>query len=906
MKRFICLLALVSVIFLPDSPTIAGPMAGADAQNQFAEWVQEHGGTHIDFEGLAAGTLLDSQVASLGVTFKSIRNPDGTAISKPVVVILSGGSNEISGTPSWGSGSDGRVAYEVTFANPQRWAGLYRHWHNKYTITRFYNPSGQLIYTFQNYEQAPEGFSKIFFGYLVESDDAAHWIGRIECDGDMPAPDNRLVGYADDLYYGTADVSEAPPFMVTSATATIDPQKTDELTILASIRNLTLVNGQSVLFQAGLFADEIPVGKFQQEGQKYTYTGQKGGPGLSKLILDLEQGKATFIAKEILLTGFSNPLPIRLATGEFDQCSMIVFDVEGNLWSFKSAENASFPCVIPDAPELSVMGLYVGKAQNITVSAKIAPYEGLAENSIELVRVDKDLNVMGTPLCSLLDNGNAQNGDQSAGDRVFSCIGGLKAKAPGTINLAVRALVGDMPIFSPAVALEAFNEVTQAKFNETVQAHAKAVGIWKKKASQYGVTREARIKAAREIKKVPGIKDAGLSPDNATIWVDFQSGIEGALLIKSGSGGDPGLARVPTPAARTDTSHPTAMQTPSSADNPPRIVAGSASDSKVGNCKVFVYDPFLDELGKWDVADELKDLFANPDDQEQFKVTYLRDTDCTVAALKNLTDYGTVILGGHGGSTARGDLLVATREVFNKLGKTYKFGVSSRSLARVWYEELDEYYFAFKPNFVTGLSGSFKNSIVYVGTCFSAYNNMFARAFLKKGAKAYFGYSWITDGSVTIPTAKRLFNGLVSQHMNTAEAMASVRRKYGAGPFRGVGKEPVKYSCSKNPYALYKYAAASLETWGDQLWIYADNSTKVEKDVLLGSGHYFPLEGHWTSGNTFTINIDKYKNGNSVYTGKLEITLDLEPGSQEIRGIKLFTFVLAEVYTLPEHGYTSI
>src|SRR5512137_316337 len=117
MKRFVCLLALVSVIFFPHSQAIAGPTAGAEAQKQFAEWVQEHGGTHIDFEGLAAGTLLDSQYASLGVTFKSIRNPDGTAISKPLVVILFGGSNEISGTPSWGSGSDGRVAYEIKFAN---------------------------------------------------------------------------------------------------------------------------------------------------------------------------------------------------------------------------------------------------------------------------------------------------------------------------------------------------------------------------------------------------------------------------------------------------------------------------------------------------------------------------------------------------------------------------------------------------------------------------------------------------------------------------------------------------------------------------------------------------------------------------------------------------------------------
>ena len=341
MKRFLCLLALVSAIFVLTSQAIAGPMAGTDAQKQFAEWVQEHGGTHIDFEDLAAGTLLDSQYASLGVTFKSIRNPDGTAISKPVVVILSGGSNEISGTPSWGSGSDGRVAYEIKFANPQRWAGLYRHWHNQYTITRFYNPSGQLIYTFQNYEQAPEGFSKIFFGYLVESDDAAHWISRIECDGDLPAPDNRLVGYTDDLYYGTADVSEAPPFMVTSATATINPAKASQFRIKGQVRGFSLTAAETVLFEAGIFSEEIPLGSFEQSGQKYTYTGQRGKNGLFVLEIDLAEGTFTATGKNLILSGFTNPLPVKLQAGSFQECSMVRFRVAGTKWTFNSKSRCS-------------------------------------------------------------------------------------------------------------------------------------------------------------------------------------------------------------------------------------------------------------------------------------------------------------------------------------------------------------------------------------------------------------------------------------------------------------------------------------------------------------------------------------------------------------------------------------
>ena len=203
MKTLIRLLGLILIAILETSHGIAGPMMGDAAKTQFSGWVSTLGGTYLSFDELSAGTQLSNQYASKGVTFNSIRDPDGTSISKPVVVISYGGSMEISGEPSWGTGSDGRVAYQIQFSTPQRWAGLVRHWDNYYTITNFYNPSGNLIYSFQGIQQTAWG-NKTFMGYLADSSDTGQWISRIECDGTTDSTGTRQVGYADDLYFGTA------------------------------------------------------------------------------------------------------------------------------------------------------------------------------------------------------------------------------------------------------------------------------------------------------------------------------------------------------------------------------------------------------------------------------------------------------------------------------------------------------------------------------------------------------------------------------------------------------------------------------------------------------------------------------------------------------------------------------
>ena len=206
MKRCLVTLTLIVVLCLPlshaSAAVITGLGLGSDAQNTFDDWVSTFGGNYIDFEDLTPGTHLTSHYSLLGVNFKSTINYNGSPISNYVYVHNSI-TNEIIGSPFSGAGMDGRVVYEVQFDNPQRWAGLTRHWLNTSTITNFYNETGDLIVTVQGYGDST--WTPIFAGYLAETDDLTQWVKTIECTG-TGVPSSRQVGLTDNVYFGTSAV----------------------------------------------------------------------------------------------------------------------------------------------------------------------------------------------------------------------------------------------------------------------------------------------------------------------------------------------------------------------------------------------------------------------------------------------------------------------------------------------------------------------------------------------------------------------------------------------------------------------------------------------------------------------------------------------------------------------------
>ncbi len=204
MRTKLMMLLAILVLSLPPSPSLAGGKTGAAAETDFSSWITTYGGTHYDFENLTWGSYLSSLS---GVSFQGILDPYGNAISLPVLVSGFNGNYshpyEIVGTPYASGSDDGRVVYEMTFDTPQRWAAVARQWYIPGTVTKFYNEAGDLIYQYGSGEGT--GWARYFIGYLA--DDTSHWIKKIVCDGVDLGDYNRQVGYTDDLYFGTADVT---------------------------------------------------------------------------------------------------------------------------------------------------------------------------------------------------------------------------------------------------------------------------------------------------------------------------------------------------------------------------------------------------------------------------------------------------------------------------------------------------------------------------------------------------------------------------------------------------------------------------------------------------------------------------------------------------------------------------
>jgi hypothetical protein len=732
----------------------AGPMIGPAAQTQFASWYGAHGGHYLDFEELATGTQLDNEYSvTHGVNFKSIRDPNGSTINKPMVVLPFGGSQEISGEPSWGNTSDGRVVYEVTFTSPQRWAGLARHWDNFYTVTKFYNASG-LLYTFQNL-QSVNGWNKTFLGYLVDSDDPSQWITRIECDGTEPSPGNKQVGYSDDLYFGTAAVAPS-----------------------------------------------------------------------------------------------TSPLT--------------------------------------QTPQATPRGLLLGKATNVKVQVQSTSNALL---NVELYRADASLNPTGAPLCTLLDNGAPANGDSKAGDLVYSGIAPMRATSVGKPRFIVRAEVNGFPVLSPPFTLQVVKGLTKTQGLQTTNAQMKAAKIWQQKAGQFGDTLKARQEAVKAIQKVAGVKKVGLSKDQVTLWIEYRSGIYGAIMtqLELGDTGraamlnDGGLDEV---ASLLDAADSDAV--PCAAEN----AAMSASDQAVGNCKVLIYDMVgalgalygLDPPGK-----TLAKIYRNAPGAQDYQVTQLNKQSTTgLAPLRRLSEYGTVIIISEGKLDGNG-------RPFFKTWQPYKLtdladaeiglDLITGCLCLWSWPDLPGaekgLYYAVRPEFFATQPKKLKDSLVLVAAGYSAGDSM-VKAFLNQGAKAFFGYSSRATFRFLGDSSEQLLEGLVTNGLNAGNAYARVKPKTDPDDswhprLIAKGYKNLAYGCRSLALPRYKYVTSFHSTVFAHTHGNGPPAHETDENISIVAP---PTEdrgtivGQWI-GQLFTANWDYiWAPGGIHYSGNMTIQAD--------------------------------
>ena len=146
--------------------------------------------------------------------------------------------------------------------------------------------------------------------------------------------------------------AEANTFRADSASVNFDTKKPDKdkFQVSGSFEGLAPDGFDSVTLQFDTFEQTIPRGSFNQKKDKFTYKGDKGTQGISKMVLDFGKNEISAKGENLNLSAISNPTKIRLAAGNFDECTMPLFSEKKNKWEFNKEKDEQFSC---DGPPIA-------------------------------------------------------------------------------------------------------------------------------------------------------------------------------------------------------------------------------------------------------------------------------------------------------------------------------------------------------------------------------------------------------------------------------------------------------------------------------------------------------------------------------------------------------------------------
>ena len=180
---------------------------------------------------------------------------------------------------------------------------------------------------------------------------------------------------------------------------------------------------------------------------------------------------------------------------------------------------------------------------------------------------------------------------------------------------------------------------------------------------------------------------------------------------------------------------------------------------------VLLYAPNYTEFNGWgttfedDVYQTLIDADCN-----QFNINYLKNEAANLEALKSLSNYGLIVIHTHGGLDDNNNVIFLSGE---KVSIT-NLHLIDWIMGRVYLGNGIKWIV--RPSFISSYNNNLPNSIVYNGSCRSAYNSTMSSAFLSKGAQTYFGFTQTVKSSFDYEMANQLFPRIITQNMTTGNA----------------------------------------------------------------------------------------------------------------------------------------
>jgi hypothetical protein len=481
--------------------------------------------------------------------------------------------------------------------------------------------------------------------------------------------------------------------------------------------------------------------------------------------------------------------------------------------------------------------IFVGESAAVTVRVPI-PYD--PSRGVPLVTLQR-VNASGSPINAegdLTDDGNLSNGDEIAGDGVFSLRKLFSSQVEERIRLRIVFQQGTLVGLSSVFFLDVFTHLSDAQLTTILNQQATATQSYNSLVPSVGRD-AARDMVLAQIQQDPNILQAGVSDSAAGIWMLYSSGVLGALNLNTvdtqGGNVSPG-----NEVERTVQMH--------ASRGPERMLpiqtASSGDTNGIKSKKAIVLAAFISQFGSSDMAPPVRQILQNLS-CPTLDVTYLENSSVTVDVVKTLNQYGIVVINTHGDSYYKG-LFSLYQDIFGwslpgAQVVFYTAQTATQSNKPAFEADLKKGrlaigsgYYAILPSFISyNSANSYPDSLVMMGACRSTFNNTMANAFLSSGAKTYLGYSGYVLTSFNQQVAKEFFHRLleIPSISNVGDAFIPGQKQGDGVEFQLVGSSGLEKPGSELENGGFE--SGNLGAW----------ATAGDGRVLSQLGEFLPTEG---------------------------------------------------------------
>lgn len=449
------------------------------------------------------------------------------------------------------------------------------------------------------------------------------------------------------------------------------------------------------------------------------------------------------------------------------------------------------------APSINPDSALVSTPTEVTVQIGIESNPNLIDTSVKLIEVDSSGNAI-SEVTTLYDDGNVANGDDIAGDAVFSAKVSINETTTGTKYFRISADTGSIG-YSTVVEFKIMSPLSDQQVKDAKSLVQAKVDSLPDVGVKFTEAEFSQIKdqVVADLLADNDIESAQLANDGNSISIKFKSGLSYNIFFTYGDskGGREGnnyqeknnniINYYPNYSVMSLKSYGSTQKN--------LLYAAATNNEFIGSYKAAAFSPFEWQFGNGDDIYGAYSVIENSQSPDFQTSPGKTNYDVTVEDFKNLSQYGVVVISSHGTTRMvkqdfssdnlsewnwgyEVSVIVTGEEATTEKQKQYQADIDAERLiigkkikilveddGFLWFDSKEKKdIFLIAPDFVSTYNEDLPNTIIYMSICKGLDNDKLSDAFIQAGAGAYLGYTDTVKVSYAFNAGNTFFEEMLS------------------------------------------------------------------------------------------------------------------------------------------------